>query len=293
MGVFNKLKSIFYDEVVVDEETQELDKVSKIVKKETMEDDDAPKVEELKFKTVEMDPVDEKEEEIEEEKLEPKTEPLSERDLFRSERSFNFVGWDPEDDEVEKTVQRKTVLEEPSRALRSTEPAREPIRDDSTPKVFKPTPVISPIWGVLDKDYKKDEIKEKTITNEAFTSSITDYDNVRRKAYGTLEDELGETLDTPTKTTSKEVDTDLEKELTEPEVNDSRTAKIEDLIGKIDEATDELDKTMSIEEAENNVKIQNFDDEEEDTDVSDKTLTDSTLEHDLFNLIDSMYDKEE
>ena len=85
MGVFNKLKSIFYDEVVVDEETQELDKVSKIVKKETMEDDDAPKVEELKFKTVEMDPVDEKEEEIEEEKPEPKTEPLSERDLFRSD----------------------------------------------------------------------------------------------------------------------------------------------------------------------------------------------------------------
>ena len=71
---------------------------------------------------------------------------------------------------------------------------------------------------------------------------------------------------------------------------DMRTAKIEDLIDKIDEATGELDKSMSIEEAENNVKLDNFDDEK---DLTDKTLTDSTLEHDLFNLIDSMYDKEE
>jgi len=286
MGVFNKLKSIFYDEVVVEDETQELDKVSKIVKRETPERDEAPRVEELKFKTVEMDPVKEEEEDVVEE---PKVkEPQSDRDLFRSERTFNFVDWD-NDDLEDKLPPRKNVLDEPTRVTRSTEPAR-----DDTPKVFKPTPVISPIWGVLDKDYKKDEIKEKTVSNDTFTSSLTDYDNVRRKAYGTLEDELEDTLNTSNKLTTDDVSDELENKLKgKEEVLDSRTAKIEDLIDKIDEATDELDKNMSIEEAENNVKIKNFDDDEDEEDLTDKTLTDSTLEHDLFNLIDSMYDKEE
>ena len=286
MGVFNKLKSIFYDEVVVEDETQELDKVSKIVKKETSKDE-APKVEELKFKTVEMDPIgEEDEEEVETKKEDTKADVLNDRDLFRSERTFNFV--DFTDDEVEeKPAPRRNVLDESPRIMRSTEPAR-----DDTPKVFKPTPVISPIWGVLDKDYKKDEIKERPLSNESFTSSVTDYDNVRRKAYGTLEDDLEDTLN---KVTTDEIKEELEKEESDSELMDARTAKIEDLIGKIDEATEELDKNMSIEEAENNVKLENFDDEDEDDekDLTDKTLTDSTLEHDLFNLIDSMYDKEE
>ena len=304
MGVFNKLKSIFYDEVVVEDETQELDKVSKIVRKETAEKDDAPKVEELKFKTVEMDPIKEEKEEVVEEEKTVEEKPLSDRDLFRSERTFNFVDWD-NDDDVDKTPQRKNVLDEPTRVVRSTEPAR----DNDTPKVFKPTPIISPIWGVLDKDYKKDEIKEKPLSTESFTSSITDYDNVRRKAYGSLEDQLEDTFNKLNKVTTKDINKELKKELVEierepepelepePEVQvvDTRTAKIEDLIDKIDEATDELDKTMSIEEAESNVKIKGFDDEEEETPEvpDDRTLTDSTLEHDLFNLIDSMYDKEE
>ena len=52
-----------------------------------------------------------------------------------------------------------------------------------------------------------------------------------------------------------------------------------------------FDENMSVGEIEDRVKIANFEDEEED--VSDKTMTDSTLEHDLFNLIDSMYDDKE
>lgn len=274
MGVFNKLKSIFYDEVVVEDETQELDKVSKIVKKETSARDESPKVEELKFKTVEMDPVIEEEEKVVEKK---KEEPLNDRDLFRSERTFNFVDFADEEEEEVKPAPRRNVLDETPRMMRSTEPAR-----DETQKAFKPTPVISPIWGVLDKDYKKEEIKERTISNESFASSVTDYDNVRKKAYGTLEDELEDTFDKlPTEEIKKS-----KEEL------DMRTAKIEDLIDKIDEAAGELNKSMSIEEAENNVKLDDFD-EDDDKDLTDKTLTDSTLEHDLFNLIDSMYDKEE
>ena len=63
------------------------------------------------------------------------------------------------------------------------------------PKVFKPSPIISPIYGILDKDYKKDEIKTRDIVNNKPTNiKITSYDVVRRKAYGTLEDDLEDTL---------------------------------------------------------------------------------------------------
>ena len=292
MGVFNKLKSIFYDEVVVEDETQDLDQVSKIVKKESTKDE-APRVEELKFKTVEIDPIKEEKEDVIVIPDEKEEEPKKEVDLFRSERTFNYV--DFSDDEVEEIKepepsQRKNVLDEPARVMRSTEPAR-----DDSQKVFRPTPVISPIWGVLDKDYKKDEIKEKTVTNESFTSSITDYDNVRRKAYGTLEDELEDTLNTANnKVTTDDIKEELKNKKETSEVLEGRTAKIEDLIDKIDEATEELDKSMSIEEAENTLELESLKDEDEEkVEESDKTLTDSTLEHDLFNLIDSMYDKEE
>lgn len=295
MGVFSKLKGIFYDEVVVEEDDEkEIEKVNKIVKREPKNEvNEVPKIEEVKYKTVDLDEDDTTD--FTPDKEEKKTEnTFNERDLFRSDRTFNIVEFN--DDEEEKVPSRRNVLSEQNRTTR----VEAPTLDVDKPKVFKPTPVISPIWGVLDKDYKKEEIIEKPLSNEAFASSITDYDNVRRKAYGSLEDQLEDTFNTSNKVTTDEVTAELEKELVEPkeekEVMDTRTAKIEDLIGKIDEATDELDKTMSIEEAENNVKLKGFDDEDEEDQeqaISDKTLTDSTLEHDLFNLIDSMYDKEE
>ena len=82
MGVFSKLKGIFYDEVEVpeEEEKKELDKVSKIVKKEPKEKNEIPKIEEVKYKPapVEGEPV--KEEEA------IKTEnTFNERELFRSD----------------------------------------------------------------------------------------------------------------------------------------------------------------------------------------------------------------
>ena len=63
-------------------------------------------------------------------------------------------------------------------------------------KIFKPTPIISPVYGILDKNYhkedivsRKDKMAEKKVEN--FEPSI---DSIRNKAYGTLEDELENTL---------------------------------------------------------------------------------------------------
>ncbi len=282
MGVFSKLKGIFYDEVVEDEDGNELEEVNKIVKKEPKKEvNEVPKIEEVKYKTVDLD---EPKEDVSVDKTD---NTFDERDLFRSERTFNIVEFD--DDEEDKIPSRRNVLNEQNRNSRiDTTVNKEPEK----PKVFKPTPVISPIWGVLDKDYKKDEIQEKTLPNEKLSSSVTTYDTVRRKAYGTLEDELEDTLNSMEKISANTIKEEVNKVDKDVELLDQKTSKIEDLINKIEDATDELDKTMSIAEAEDKVELKNFDDDEEE-EVNDKTLTDSTLEHDLFNLIDSMYDDKE
>ena len=207
MGILSKLKGVFYDEVVVDEDEkdnnkEELSKVNKIVRRETKEREieEKPKIEEIKYKTIETEP----EEDLVVEK--PKTDnTFSERDLFKSDRTFDFVEFDAEE-EKEMVLPKRNVLSEQNRNTRVESPT---IPD--TPKIFKPTPIISPVWGVLDKDYKKEEIKEKEISNDSLSSSVTSYDTVRRKAYGTLEDELEDTLNSMNKlstdTIKKEINT--------------------------------------------------------------------------------------
>ncbi len=51
---------------------------------------------------------------------------------------------------------------------------------------FKPSPIISPIYGILDKNYKKEDVREKKevrITSN-YTRSNVSVDDIRNKAYG-------------------------------------------------------------------------------------------------------------
>ena len=63
---------------------------------------------------------------------------------------------------------------------------------------FKASPIISPIYGVLDKNYSKDEIKEiDEASYEIKRTSVSkqiDFDSVRRKAYGSLTDDIKDNL---------------------------------------------------------------------------------------------------
>lgn len=287
MGIISKLKGIFYDEVEVDEE--EVKKVEHItstpVKKEESKIEEKPKIEEIKYKPKE------KEEPV---KVEEKKEDngFNERDLFRSERTFNFTEFDNDEEEV--IPQRRNVLVKENKTAKVENPTI-----PETPKVFKPSPIISPIYGILDKDYKKEEIKSKEqAMTPKITANLTTYDTVRRKAYGTLEEELEDTLNSINKITPDTIHNEEVKETREsrlvkeePKVVEKKKPRLEELLTKIEDATEELDKTLPIGVLEDRVKLENFDDEDEG--VSDKTITDTTLEHDLFNLIDSMYDDKE
>ena len=70
---------------------------------------------------------------------------------------------------------------------------KDQIKNKDEKKHFKPTPIISPVYGVLDKNYSKEDITTKAKPVEKQSTSIT-LDDVRRKAYGTLEDDLETTM---------------------------------------------------------------------------------------------------
>lgn len=278
MGVFSKLKNIFYDEEYVDEPEAEIKKVDKVLKKEVEEA--KPRVEEIKITREEP-----KREEVKRVLEEPKaSNDFSERELFRSERTFNFTEFDDD----EELPPRRNVLNPEPKVAKRTEVQKPAIPEQ--PKIFKPSPIISPIYGILDKDYKKHEVVSKPVREEkpVIKDSATTYDTVRRKAYGTLEDELEDTLNSMNKLTPEAISNEVNKIDKSVDELDKKTNKIEDLISKIESTTSDV----SVGELEDKMELEHFDDEDDEP-VSDKTMTNSTLEHDLFNLIDSMYDDKE
>ena len=57
---------------------------------------------------------------------------------------------------------------------------------------FKPSPIISPIYGILDKNYKKEDVvqKREIKTTNSFERDKVSIDDVRKKAYGTISDDI-------------------------------------------------------------------------------------------------------
>jgi len=127
-------------------------------------------------------------------------------------------------------------------------------------KNFTPSPIISPVYGVLNENYKKEDILTKTEKSNSFQSSPLDLDSVRRKAYGTLEDEIELSL-----TQTNEVpivETPEEKEY----LNDDEGLSINDLLV---DSKEELEPT--IEEIDD---TEIFDDIEEETIEGDEFIQD-------------------
>lgn len=279
MGLFDKIKSVFYDEEIIEVPEEK-------VKREEVK----PKIEKVERPLVE------------EEKPKPKLETpvYTEREIFKTESSASFK-FPMIDEEEEKPKQRSrvNVLEERTKESSKRESKYADLfKEKSAPekkpeRIFKPSPVISPVYGVLDKNYTKEEIMERSQEVIPRTTSPKDmnYDAVRRKAYGTLEDELESTL------------TELsEPNHTEKPAEKTDNKSIEDLLSEI-----EGNKNMSIGEIEEKIKDKMEEEENEpisldkvsDTYSEDESVNedagayDKTLEHDLFNLIDSMYEEKE
>lgn len=293
MGLFEKIKNIFYDEEIIDVPEE------KSVEK--------PKIEEVKVEK-KVEPIKRETPVIKE------TPTYTEREIFTREttNTFKFPMIDEEEVKPVRTrvnaldnarMEKKKEESEKARTDKYRDLFKENNVKESKPdRVFKPSPVISPVYGVLDKNYTREEIieRQESITRTTNPKDMN-YDAVRRKAYGTLEDELENTL-------SKLSEPEITKE-EDTNVTKGDEKSIEDLLNEI-----EGNRSMSIGDIEEKIKDKMEEDEESDDEFlkefisrtskheeketeevkstpSDIDLdSDKTLEHDLFNLIDSMYE---
>lgn len=265
MNFVKKLKDILFEE---EEEYTQPIKVREEVKEEL------PKLE--------------KEEEPKEEVV-PQKEVTSESELFRTDNSFKFPEFDEEEFtsmarpkpkanvleyERKKTVEKRTDYGRYERIE---------TREYSEKKKFKPSPIISPVYGILNQDYKAEDI-----VNKKDTASNIDIEVVRKKAFEPKVEEVVENIDEPVVTFFEEKETITIKE--EPKREEYRS--IDDLL---EEASEEisLEDTLEIPKTNN---LDAIEEELEKLDTEEKTTRkdlDDTLDSDLFELIDSMYDERE
>lgn len=199
-------------------------------------------------------------------------------------------------------------------------------KEEVKPKRFKPTPVISPVYGVLDKNYTKDEVKVQDENSYEIQrpSRKIDFETVRNKAFGSLTDDIKNNLCENcelyqevkiTKNADKNrKDDDLLADLKEEDISlataeenyfdfgvsyepPKREDKTKDTIVDIDDTddikiVDHNDEEKPAEKIE--VKEEPTDSSSSDTPVEDKkTASLDEIDNDIFNLIDSMYDEEE
>ena len=168
-------------------------------------------------------------------------------------------------------------------------------------KEFHPSPIISPIYGVLDQNYKKDDIvtkKEIRITS-SYKSKNIDVDSVREKAYGNTDDIFEEELTSNKKHDEEPIETDEldDFEITEEESlldisaeNTPSVAKV--TMGDAEEYYSDLGLEYNIDYKDaSHEKATGRRTDLKDFKEDDYQKEDTSIEDNLFDLIDSMYDE--
>lgn len=270
MGLFSAIKNVLFEE-----ETVEIPVVNS--SKEKKEDEilvsEEPKI--IK-KTIE----------------EPKKEEIiPDHDLYKSEKTFDFPMFDEKEfDEVNSFDDEFDDIEEKPRGLginlfdhdrpkdlrnnlRAPSIKGRAYDEKSTEGIknrkFSPSPVISPVYGVLDKNYHKEDIVVASKSKKSIN-----VDDVRKKAFGKIKDDIENTLDDiPVFDDTDELDL--------PKKEDNFDELLEKTITDSIPITD----TKEIEVVNNKTEVIE--------EKNNKEVSDETLENDLFDLIDSMYEDKE
>ena len=264
MGLIDKFKNLFTEEVEVEEKEEKKEPIQKEVIQVEIP---SPKKSrsEIYSSEPEITPEPEKKE------IEKPTKSEYKFPFF-DDNDFDTIDVKPEPkEERKKTGHRKEVYNPPKEEKR----------------VFRPSPIISPVYGILDKGYTREEINSKHEGRSSYYSSKeANVDAIRNKAYGGLESDIETTLFGKNRVLFEDQEKDDVKEKTdikeEPIVKedfnfDSSTIDEKPRHGstKEDDLTDLLEEEMDKPVTEEKPK-------KEPRKISDQ---------ELFSLIDSMYEK--
>lgn len=125
-------------------------------------------------------------------------------------------------------------------------------------KAFTPSPIISPVYGVLNENYKKEDIVSKR--DKTPFKEVLDLDSVRKKAYGTLEDDIEASLNSVDEVgPDGDLNDDYAKREEEVDFLEEDGISIDDLL--VDDAI------SSNENSDNDGEIELVEDVEEDTEL--------------------------
>ena len=286
MSMMGKLKNILFTE---EEETEEIPVIHENPVTEVSEENNTLEDEIARFKNFNY------EETIESEPI-PEIKPIiKEEEPVKKEEKSPFQSFDEEEFERIAAINKNRLLERDRKLREVKERKREQYEHEVIKPVVKeqpkfvPSPVISPVYGILDKNYTKDDILPRA-SSDGTLPKIMDVDQVRKKAFGTLE--------TIEKNITNDLD-DIKITSFEDEVDN------EDVIisGRVQEIEIEDTKPLPVveEEIENTKPLPTVDEEEETKtlpkekkeEVKEIKKDDEKIDNDLFELIDSMYKDEE
>lgn len=341
MSLLDKFKNLFTDEEIVEvtkdieiEPKKEAPKLPKVMQEQ---------IDELELTKQVIKPSNDKDDDI-----------LSDRELIKTKTKFNFpVSFDDEIVSSNKNVLSSRVAKNsgissnqtstPAKEIKplynmsakELENTRKLYKDEKITKIGKPnekkftrSPVISPVYGILDKNYKKEELRSKDENSYEIPrgNRKVDFESVHKKAFGSLADDIKDGLlcdDCELKKASLQFqkqesddllyDITIEKEkVEEKEKNEDNyenfgvSYEVEDSVKDVEPVKIEVEvenKTLEddiISNVENEIPIEDCNNNEvvaekiEVKEEKNKSKDNLELTDDLFNLIDSMYqDKEE
>lgn len=215
MKFFEKVKNMFTDEV--EEEDVKVEQITKDVTHVSIESPNINKIDS-----------DENDDSI---KLQ--VEKKNNRPVFFDDNDFEDLDLQNKREEHNANIEKndnfhyKNIYDE-----KENEREKAIKKEEIEKRVFKPTPIISPVYGILDKNYHKEDIVSRNEVKHENTVSEPSVDTIRNKAYGTLEDELENTLFGNNSILFKKDKEEPEPESDMTEVNDDILSCLTDDISK-------------------------------------------------------------